>query len=147
MTEKTKGIAYGLLGRLEEKQTKLIHQEISLLEADSDLFSKIEKFKNLLFFLSPEEKRIHLESIKILCRSLYEKIEPDLIKTAQREIDFLEFREAFPIIEDLFGQDPSSFASQMQSIAYKIEKTNVLDSLKFLNNAQKKAIYSGRRNG
>jgi hypothetical protein len=144
MTEKTKSVAYRLLDKLEEKQEKLFLKEVRLLNCESDLLLKIERLKNLLFFLSPEEKNFHLEEIKKMCISLYAKVEPWIIETAQKEIDLLEFRAAFPIVEDLFGKDPISFSSQMQTIADKIDATGSFDSVHELNEIQLAEINRGQ---
>lgn len=138
MTEKTKGIALRLLGQLEEKQEKLLSKEIALLNSDQNLFSRIERLKSLLFFLSPEEKSLQIEAIK----QIYADLEPQISLAAQREIEFLEFRLAFPIIEDLFGEDPSGLATQIKRMAKKIEKTHSLKSLSDFNETQLQGIYA-----
>lgn len=141
MTEKTKGIALILLGRLEEKQEKLISREISLLNSDQNLFSKIERLKSLFFFLSPDEKNFQIEAIK----QIYAQLEPQMSFAALREIEFLEFRLAFPIIEDLFGQDPSGFLTQTKRIAKKIERSGSFTALQKFNEAQLQRIYAKGR--
>lgn len=145
MTEKTRDIGSKLLGSLEKKREKLIDREIDLLEADHNPASKIERLKSLMFFLSPEEIEMQFEAIEMDV-SLSSEIDSRILKTAERELQLLRFREEFRVVDELFSEAPSDFSTRMRDIAKKIQTANSLEPFKDLNEVQIKEIYRAGRN-
>ena len=146
MTEKSRDIGNKLLSCLEKKRAQLIERDIALLEADHNPFSKIERLKSLMFFLSPEEIERQFEAIET-DTALSSEIDSKILKTAKKELQLLRFREEFRIVDELFGEAPPDFATRMREVAKKIQVTNSLESFKDLNSIQVKEIYRAGRAG
>jgi|GEM_PF-3873917 len=139
MTEKTRNIANRLLNKLEQKRGKVLNREIALLESDDDLSSKVERLKSLMFFLPPEEIHRHLDAIEIQL-SLCSGTDAKIVEIA-KDLKLLRLREEFRMVDELYSDAASSFASQMRKIAEEIQIKGFFKPLENLNEVQLQEIY------
>ncbi|MBI5272502.1 MAG: hypothetical protein HY861_00785 [Chlamydiia bacterium] len=134
-TEKTAGIAEGLLNRLEDQRSALVSKKIVQLEKNKDPIAKVGQLKALWNFMTPEKIDEQLSAIA-LNASLLPKKDAKTQRVVQEEFEHLNFMHQKPIVHELDENVPHSFAEQVSKIAETVRNTHSLQALRELNPVQ-----------
>jgi|GEM_PF-2715093 len=117
-TDKTRGVAVGLLNRLDAKKPALIDREIKKLGQTSDLISKINILSSLIQYLAPEEVSEKLAEIQFEA-SLVD--DPKVRDAVTEQLKHLNFAQAKPVVHDL-----RDFVDRLKKVGNAVLNTNSL---------------------
>ena len=140
-TDKTRGVAVGLLNRFEARKPALIERQITKIEEASDLLSKIEYLTPLIDYLDPDVVNERLDKIQFEASLASD---PKVQDAVAKKLKHLQFAQAKPLVRDL-----KDFVGRLETVAAQVLNTNSLAPLfSEFNNVQisqiNQAITAGR---
>jgi len=139
-TDKTRGVAVGLLNRCEARKPALIDRQIRLVQEATDPIAKIKLLTPLIGHLNPTEVDEQLKAIEFEA-SLSEN--PKVQEAVKKQLEHLQFAQAKPLLHDL-----KHFMDQAQKVGAAVQRTQSLAPLQGWNNVQwgevRRAAIGGR---
>jgi hypothetical protein len=117
-TDKTRGVAVGLLNRFDAKKPALIARQITMLDQAEDPVSKIKLLAPLIGYLDPDAVDEKLDKIQFEANL---SDDPKVRNAATQQLKHLKFAQAKPFVRDL--QD---FVDRLGNVVRDVLQTNSL---------------------